>query len=470
MEANMFKINLTKFAIILLVLSFPTLSFAANHYIRAGASGNGSGDNWTNAHTTFPSNLVRGDTYFVAGGTYGGQGFDTAPSGTNYVYIVKATPGNHGTDVGWSDTYGTSVANFTSTVTFETDYWVFDGVTGNGDGSTEAYGFKITTSACTSDSKLLRIDNGADFINISHIEMEHCGINNSSYRQDCVYIVSSSDGGSSYINFSHCYMHDVNRVMMLYGYVTNSTVEHCFFERRKNTSVHGEAMSINFSGTNANNTIRYNTFKDIYGTGVLVIKDSVQGLFYIYGNLFYQTSDQFEVHNGSITNTGGDTNTHMYVYNNSFINFTASGNYNVGIRWDNGSNNYAYNNLWVNCRNISFSGTNHDYNAFDGSSDYGEANAQIGLDASIFRDYADHNFQLTRPTESGKSDLGSPYNVDMRGVVRGADGVWDRGAFEYDPSQSPSDDTTVTTTTIPSTTTTAPEAPEPPTGLEIIIE
>ena len=35
---------------------------AANHYIRAGATGANNGSDWTHAFTTIPATLVRGDT------------------------------------------------------------------------------------------------------------------------------------------------------------------------------------------------------------------------------------------------------------------------------------------------------------------------------------------------------------------------------------------------------------------------
>src|SRR3989304_8100596 len=49
--------------------------FAASHYVRSGASGSGNGSDWTNAYTTLPSSLIRGDVYYVAGGTYSGRTF-----------------------------------------------------------------------------------------------------------------------------------------------------------------------------------------------------------------------------------------------------------------------------------------------------------------------------------------------------------------------------------------------------------
>ena len=37
---------------------------AANHYIRAGATGLGLGTDWINAYTAIPATLIRGDTYY----------------------------------------------------------------------------------------------------------------------------------------------------------------------------------------------------------------------------------------------------------------------------------------------------------------------------------------------------------------------------------------------------------------------
>ena len=33
--------------------------------------------------------------------------------------------------------------------------------------------------------------------------------------------------------------------------------------------------------------------------------------------------------------------------------------------------------------------------------------------------------------------LSSPYDIDMFGTTRGADAVWDRGAYEYDAGGEP---------------------------------
>src|SRR5438874_2331435 len=81
---RMIAVSRASFALLMLYLS---LLCAANHYVRAGAAG--SGDDWTNAcgdltGACSPSSMIRGDTYYVAGGAYcaGGCLFDGPEAGT----------------------------------------------------------------------------------------------------------------------------------------------------------------------------------------------------------------------------------------------------------------------------------------------------------------------------------------------------------------------------------------------------
>ena len=46
----------------------------ANRYVREAAAGANDGTDWTNAYTTLPASLTRGDTYYVADGAYGTMG------------------------------------------------------------------------------------------------------------------------------------------------------------------------------------------------------------------------------------------------------------------------------------------------------------------------------------------------------------------------------------------------------------
>ena len=110
------------------------------------------------------------------------------------------------------------------------------------------------------------------------------------------------------------------------------------------------------------------------------------------------------------------------VYNNTFTNFNEASVYPM-INLSGGSGNEIRNNLFFNTPNISVS-------ANMTSNNLSAAN-------NPFVDYLVNDFHIT--SEINGYSLPSLYNTDMDGNVRGADGVWDIGAYEY---VSGSDDTT----------------------------
>ena len=100
---------------------------------------------------------------------------------------------------------------------------------------------------------------------------------------------------------------------------------------------------------------------------------------------------------------------------------------------------YAYNNLFYNVTNPTMdrieNTIDHTHNAhFNSTGIYdndegGTAQESIG-DPFIDSDSSVYNLQLAFPTDPGKV-LTETFNIDYDGNARGADGVWDRGAFEY---------------------------------------
>lgn len=63
--------------LILLLLLLPGTAGATDHYINAAVSGGSDdGSDWTNAWTTLPATLTRGDTYWIADGQYGAYMFN----------------------------------------------------------------------------------------------------------------------------------------------------------------------------------------------------------------------------------------------------------------------------------------------------------------------------------------------------------------------------------------------------------
>lgn len=448
--------------VFLFISVLPVTAYSANHYIRSGASGANSGVDWTNALTSLPPSLVRGDTYYIADGSYSGYEFDDPASGTTYITIKKATTDDHGTEAGWRAEYGDGVATFSNTIRFRSSYWIFDGVKGQGDGSTEAHGFKIDLSWLTTQTRItcIRIqEDSLSHVTVRHVAMIHAGgLGSTQDGRDIVY-VNPGSGGANFLTFSNCYLYNAGRCPFLFRLTFDSVIEHCYIRKNESTSAdHAEGISAIHS-TFARNTVRNNIWDDTEGTGVLSISgDSWE----VYGNLMFNCSSNDAAigtqrgmpDNFSLTNTK--------IYNNTIVNGTG---YNSGTAFfDTDTGNEVYNNIWYNCANLYFrGGQTRDYNLFDDDT-HGESNAQVWTQgSSLFVNYNNNDFRLATPTEHGTA-LGSPYNVDMRGNLRGSDGTWDRGAYEFvGGGASP--------TTVPTTTTTIPpEVPEPPTGLEIIIE
>ena len=70
-------------------------------------------------------------------------------------------------------------------------------------------------------------------------------------------------------------------------------------------------------------------------------------------------------------------------------------------------------------------------NLYYGSGVHSEASVQYGFDG-LLSDPDGGYFFLTTSTDPGVS-LVNPYDVDALQVIRGADTIWDRGAYEFAP-------------------------------------
>ena len=112
----------------------------------------------------------------------------------------------------------------------------------------------------------------------------------------------------------------------------------------------------------------------------------------------------------------------------------------------------VYNNLWWNCQQADVvDGVTHDYNTLlnsaysAGEMTLGSHEFQIGTARGagtaampFVSEYS--NFALLSETvdthlNDGVS-LSSPYNLDITGATRGADGTWERGAYEFNSTNA----------------------------------
>jgi hypothetical protein len=89
------------------------------------------------------------------------------------------------------------------------------------------------------------------------------------------------------------------------------------------------------------------------------------------------------------------------------------------------------NNLVYDCQgSFGVSGAVTSHNATGHTNPVPDDNNLQVYTTSPLVDGDNYDFSLKAATDPGLT-LAAPYNMDMYGNVRGADGVWDRGAIEY---------------------------------------
>jgi hypothetical protein len=428
---------------------------AANHYVRAGASGNGSGSDWANACTGFTgfcavSALVRGDTYYVASGSYSGPTFSTPDSGTSLISIIGATKANSGGVAGWNNSYSVSAADggspalWTGEITITSDYWVWDGSVGPvWDNTPGDYGFSFgsglsqafligttgSSSSCGSATHNITIAHFYGKATSSDVEKE--------FEEGNTY-----GGALANVTFSNFLIDGWQGLFMTKSGACSSApytgwiVQYGVLLNGSSTSAnHGEWINPNeraLSGV----IIRYNIFRGNSGnageTGVIVANNSDNDNAAIYGNVF----DNNLVGNGIITGTSQGNLNNAVIYNNTFLNMpSASGSALCGS--GQGSGNVAYNNLFYNMSASVGGGCTTDYNAYfkttnTPSEPHGQTSSVNPLvNVSAF------DYHLAMETNNGLT-LPSPYNIDVDGNARpGSDGIWSRGAYQYGTGTPP---------------------------------
>ena len=443
-----------KTAIIASLLVFALAAQGQTYYVNAAASGNGSGADWGNAYTDLPASLQRGATYYVAAGNYGSHFFNDAVSGTSLITIKKATVSDHGTTNGWLVAYANQ-AVFVAPLKFRTSYYIFNGQVRNESNWFAAtnYGFSVVnaTGDYSQSIKVGGLDAngaydwggapGANYIQISYTAviaqiLPSSGAAVRSYQID----LESTTATTGFIA-SHCLVMNGNNHFFLRS-SNGSRVEYCGATGALcDANNHGEIVNLYYNTPNA--VVCYNIFKNNFspgygasgsnpfyaGTAVIALVTSTNCA--IYGNLFWSNACT-----DAVLGWNGPNNSYL-TYNTMFCNNTIVdgwGSQGVNLPQPTSGTqtggNIAENNIWYNSP-VSFASCTHDYNATSASSAIsGESHSQAGLASSIFVNYAGGDFRLAVPTSPGLA-LPAPYNTDMKGNVRGSDGTWDRGAYEY---------------------------------------
>ncbi|MCX6746941.1 MAG: hypothetical protein NTU63_02280, partial [Candidatus Pacearchaeota archaeon] len=412
-------------------------------YVRTGATGTNNGSDWTNAYTTIPTTPLRNYTYYIASGNYGSYLFNTAESGTQIITIKKATVSDHGTNLGWNDNYGTGQAvfgnsrylqgywNFTG-VTFSTGYWMFDGVIGSGSDKNN-YGFRFKTdydsySGYPGETYLF-IHAGQTYtfnnMTLRHFAIECSGYDNSMSRDNHSEVGLLAGSQANVINPVIQYFYINNCQVNMYTHGANWIVEYGFFGDHWSSSPnHGVQVQDSYS---IGSTFRNNIFNICLA---ICIEGETDGKF--YNNIFIPGPGLYP-NVRLISGSGGQSVFNTSIYGNTIINHRGWILYQTS--GPAGSGNTVQNNLFYNSSGIiDVSGgntINAGYNSY--FSCYNVNLSQPGVQNSSgnpFVNMGNGDFRLVSSTSPGIM-LGAPYNIDYGGNIRGADGVWDRGAYEF---------------------------------------
>jgi hypothetical protein len=401
----------------------------ATYCVRAGATGANNGSDWNNAYSSLPATLQRGATYFIADGTYGGYTFDDVESGAAVITIKKATANFHGTETGWSSAYGDGQAVFNGDFRMQRDYYVIDGQTRNESqwNDDASYGFRIKSIYAQNSN----FPPGGDNITVQFASL---GGNYSetyySGMSEAVYCGGFAGAFHDW-RISRCFMHNSTHTIVQFAGVRDMTVEYCFIGPGwGKEAIRGQINCYNV-------VIRHNIF---YNASQKDPEDSTSGITAeialwdgsnfnnneIYGNSFYNSKSAGRngvvVVGGNGTSWAGPGASGTKVYNNTFAGVAERSVFGEIIL--NGSSNEAKNNLFYNCGGNRVSASSVGNN--------------VTATSDPFVNYAARDFRLTSANQARNAgaNLGSVYNTDGYGVVRGGDGVWDVGAYEFQDSGS----------------------------------
>jgi hypothetical protein len=448
----------------ILILLFAISTQAANHYVRSGASGAGSGVDWIDAYTALPATLTRGDTYYVAAGTYSTYTFDDAESGTDTITIKKATVADHGTETGWDNGYAAQAEFATLNLTgplfnFTSGYYVLDG---NGTHTAPSktaidYGFKLSSMTTSNNSGMVAITSTNVTLRYAHI---YNAFDSTSSNNATVGIRLSAANPAEYVKIQNVFLENTGKDGIQINDTDYLLIEQSYFKRLAmaralSPDYHGQVVAMIDHADNI--VIRNNIWES--GEGQAIVAYGGPGKtnqnIRFYGNIVFNpyntTSNWGFPSSGGIVANAWEAGliSGVYCYNNSIVNITSS--YSLdGINYSkfraiasNRANLFVYNNLYYNCSGVDISAAyTASHMAAGGGSVPGKSNEQTGWQETDFDGYAADNFELQNNTTAGLDLTGESWwdddadvffgaldqATDMQGRTRT---TWSRGAFEY---------------------------------------
>lgn len=400
---------------------------AEDLYVRpnGGTYGTENGSSWSNAFDGFSDiswgsgagSLGAGDTLWIAGGTYTDQLVIGASGTVGSSIVLKRVRSTDSVPVaaaGWNSSFDSQVVLGGNQTTFSDSKgnWTLDGQIPDG-----------MLSAQGTDGFALLKQGPGDNVRIQYITMTGPG-----FGAFCGYGINFITGTNQYVG--HCKFDGI--IQQLSWSVSSGTVEYCTFLNAGPGTPECHSDMI-YCGGGSSSTFRYNYFYNSYSQaffwdgGGNAADDT-----YIYGNIAVQgpggTGTWFQTKQGF---TWGK----FHIYNNVMVSWSTAG---VQFRGTSTGPNELKNNIfwqtdWTR-ETTAVTGIDSDYNRYSGTKNALDSTHSFGslsnpfVSTTLPGDW--HIVAASTPVNNGVS-LGSPYNTDIDGNTRGADGTWDVGAYEY---------------------------------------
>ncbi|MBU1221835.1 right-handed parallel beta-helix repeat-containing protein [Myxococcota bacterium] len=407
-------------------------------YVRPVGSvyGSGDGSSWDNAFSGLPAVRQRNSIYYFASGEYFDESldrienyiFDDADAGEEFIFIVKATLTDHGSDEGFEESFAEGSANL-GPLSFIGSRYVIDGNTPGG--------FVINHRNCdiretdfVASPIFFPWNSVSEYLLIKNTEIYDCGHHTDPTvrSQDALYGVA----GVKHFAFISNYIHDAWRNLFFLQDSYDLWIEGNHFER---SGMHHEASTIALRNSR-NIVIRRNMLTDTVNDFISL--QSVRNVV-ISSNILQSTLEGWEIWSAIFSQEPAKN---VLIAGNTFYKLAGL---NTGIRFTDDTDDLrVINNIWASNRTnqIMLNGT-HSSNAFYDNYRVDGANP-VYLDDNIDEDTkqvftsdpfvsADTgDFCLTAPTDIAE-ETGSDFaSVDYSGTPRGTDGNPDRGSCEYE--------------------------------------
>lgn len=430
---------------ILFLMCLTTMpSWSTTRFVNKSATGSNNGSSWTNAWTELSSinwtGLSGGDTICIAGGTYtttltlGGNGTSASQLLVKRALTADATCGSSSS--GWNNSFDAQV-KLTGVINLgSASYVTLDGGVANG--------ISVVMQNPTTEYDGIAVNGPTNGLVLRYIEVAGpCGTTICLQNGDHRSITLNHWNGSSYDLQSNMLMQYLNLHgacnLIWSAHSDQVIIEHSRFADSYTTDATNCHPNVIINQSSTNMTFRYNEVVHWGVEGILSCPNGgCSSSWAIYGNIWHDP----DTHSyPRVLEVQGPGSTGPYlVYGNSFINipFATMTTANSGSY---SSDSQGRNNLfWNSARGVLPS---NDYDLCNAGC--GETHGQTYTTTDLFVNYAGQNYHLARSTAAGQSQP-PPYNMDYDGNVRGADGIWDRGAYEFVSGARPNPPTNLTAT------------------------